>query len=73
MPKVFDYKPKSLTYSSFFSPSQLYMFHLATTTALSFCGKWDIASANVWWISYCKYQNLTQDYIQKMFLSKITT
>jgi hypothetical protein len=26
----------------------------------SFCGKWDIISAIVWWIPLCKCQNLTQ-------------
>jgi hypothetical protein len=27
---------------------------------MSFCGKWDIISANVWWIPLCKCQILTQ-------------
>ncbi len=38
--------------------------------ALSFGGEWDIESANVGWILTCKYQNLTQDYIENTFHPK---
>jgi hypothetical protein len=46
------------------------MLPLPNNTTLNFDGEWDIVSANFWWISLYKCQNLTQDCFENAFHKK---